>query len=241
MSFLAAAGAPTGIPRRILAERPASRRARFLRFPVSAAYPGGLFFSLGLLAATFLLAPLLSAAVDGNPFGSAGSTALLRALSCALYVLAVPMLLRGLLFRLAPQRLPLVPTLSVSLLLLLQLLPLLLVVGHGEPPYGVPFFIPGVFGCEERTVVIHLIFSGVALIAGLAVTDPEVVSAIRAYLAPPLHHVLPARSFRATSHAAYPPRAASRIAHPPPASPMPPPASPMPTPLPAPSAPAAQS
>ncbi len=184
-SFLAAAGTPTGIPRRILAERPASRRARFLRFPVSAAYPGGLFFSLGLLAATFLLATLLSAAVDGNPFGSAGSTALLRALSCALYVLAVPMLLRGLLFRLAPERLPLVPTLSIVLLLLLQLLPLLLVVGHGEPPYGFPFFIPGVFGCEERAVVLHMIFSGVALVAGLAVTDPEVVSGLRAYLAPP--------------------------------------------------------
>ena len=184
-SFLAAAGAPRGIPRRILAERPASRRGRLLRFPFSAAYPGGLFFSLGLLAATFLLAALLAAALDPDPYGSAGSTALLRVLAFAFYALSVPMMIRGLLFRKAPERLPLVPSLSIALLLLLQLLPLLLVIGHGEPPYGVPFFIPGVFGCEERTVVIHLIFSGVALVAGLAVTDPEVVSGLRAYLAPP--------------------------------------------------------
>ena len=109
--------------------------------------------------------------------------AILRWVTAALYVLAVPMLLRGLLLRLAPQRLPLVPTLSVALLLLLQLLPLLRVVGHGEPPVGFPFFLPGVFGCEERAVVLNMIFSGVALVAGLAATDREVVSALRAYSA----------------------------------------------------------
>ena len=190
-SFLAAAGAPPGIPRRILAERPASRRGRLLRFPVSAAYPGGLFFSLGLLAATFLLAPLLAAAFDPAPYGADGATDLLRPLAFAFYVLAVPMLLRGILFRLAPQRLMHVPSLSVALLLLLQLPPLLLAIGSGEPPEGFPFFIPGVFGCEERVVVIHLIFSGVFLLAGLAATDPEVVSALRSYLSPPAPPPLP--------------------------------------------------
>ena len=190
-SFLAAAGAPRGIPRRILAERPASRRGRLLRFPFSAAYPGGLFFSLGLLAATFLLAALLAAALDPDPYGSAGSTALLRVLAFAFYALSVPMMIRGLLFRKAPERLPLVPSLSIALLLLLQFLPLLLVIGHGEPPEGFPFFLPGVFGCEERVVVIHLIFSGVALIAGLAATDPEVVSSLRSYLSPPAPPPLP--------------------------------------------------
>ena len=185
-SFLASAGAPRGIPRRILAERPASRRSRFLRFPFSAAYPGGLFFSLGLLAATFLLAALLAAALDPDPYGSAGSTALLRILAFAFYALSVPMMLRGLLFRKAPERLPLVPSLSIALLLLLQFLPILLRIGGGELPEGFPFFLPGVFGCEERVVVIHLIFSGVALIAGLAATDSEVVSSLRSYLSPPV-------------------------------------------------------
>ena len=180
-SFLGAAGAPPGIPRRILAERPASHRGRLLRFPVSAAYPGGLFFSIVLLAATVLV---WGGASIADPSSDAGE-AILRWVTAALYVLAVPMLLRGLLLRLAPQRLPLVPTLSVALLLLLQLLPLLLVVGRGEPPDGFPFFLPGIFGCEERVVVLHMIFSGVALVAGLAATDREVVSALRSYLAPP--------------------------------------------------------
>ena len=148
-------------------------------------------FSLGLLAATFVLAPLLAAAVDPAPYGSDGSTALLRVLAAAFYALSVPMMLRGLLFRLAPERLPLVPTLSIALLLLLQLLPLLLAIGSGEPPEGFPFFIPGVFGCDERAVVVHLIFSGVFLIAGLAATDPEVVSSLRSYLSPSAPPSLP--------------------------------------------------
>ena len=185
LSFLSSAGAPPGVPRRILAERPASRRGRLLRLPFSAACPGGLFLSLALLAATVLLAALLAAALDPDPYGSAGPTALLRVLACTLYALSVPLILRGLLFRLAPQRLPLVPTLSFALLLLLQLLPLLLVIGHGEPPDGFPFFIPGVFGCEDRAVVLHLVFSGVALVAGFAAAEPEVFSSLRAYLSPP--------------------------------------------------------
>ena len=185
VSFLGASGAPPGIPRRILAERSASRRARLLRFPFSAAYAGGLFFSLGLLAATFLLAFLLASAVDRDPFGAEGATILLRHLALAFYVLAVPMVLRGALFRLAPRHLPLVPTLSVALLLLLQLPPLLLAIGHGKPPDGFPFFLPGIFGIEERTVVLHLVFSGVALLAGFGLTDPELASSLRADLAPP--------------------------------------------------------
>lgn len=160
---VAAAGAPPGIPRRVLAERPAGRFARRRRFPLSAGFPGGTVFLGQMLLGTNLV----------------------RAAAALLYVLAVPTILRGVLLRVAPARLHNVPGLSVLLLLLLQILPALLSVGHGQPPLGFPFFLPGVFGCEADVAPIHLVFAALAFLGGLGAVFPEIVSSLRAYLAPP--------------------------------------------------------
>jgi heptose-I-phosphate ethanolaminephosphotransferase len=73
----------------------------------------------------------------------------------------------------------------VLLLMLLQILPALLSIGHGQPPLGFPFFLPGVFGCEADVAPIHLVFAALAFLGGLGAVFPEIVSSLRAYLAPP--------------------------------------------------------
>jgi hypothetical protein len=244
LSHLSAAGSPPGIPRRVLAERPASRRGRLLRFPFSAGYPGALVLFAILAPATALLAWVGARAVE--PSAGAGET-ILAWIAAALYALSVPMVLRGVLLRSAPRRLHIVPQISLLALLLLQLLPVLLFVGHGNPPKEFPFFLGGLF-TDTSLSLLHFLFAALAFLFGLGAILSEVVSAIRAYLAPPsttssppalsapppTPPILPAPP---PASPAPPPASPA----PPPASPMPPPASPMPPPLPAPSAPAAQS
>ena len=64
-------------------------------------------------------------------------------------------------------------------------LPLLGAIGRGKPPEGVPFFLFGVFLCEDAAVVVHLVFAGLAFLGGLAAVEREIVSSLRAYLSPP--------------------------------------------------------
>jgi hypothetical protein len=136
---------------------------------------------LGTLLAAFGAFALLEGGALPTDFG----TNLVRAAAALLYVLAVPTILRGVLLRVAPARLHNVPGLSVLLLLLLQILPALLSIGHGQPPLGFPFFLPGVFGCEADVAPIHLVFAALAFLGGLGAVFPEIVSSLRAYLAPP--------------------------------------------------------
>lgn len=179
-SFFAAAGSPADVPRRILAERPAARGARLRRFPVSVGFAGGVVFVAALLPATFLLGALLARADTAVP--SPESADVLRALAAALYVFAVPLVVRAALRR-NPVRLPLVPTVSFLALLLLQLLGAFLSVGG--PALGLPFFLPGVFASETPVVGIHLVFSSLALLVGLACNADELAGSLRAYLSPP--------------------------------------------------------
>lgn len=182
---VAAAGAPPGIPRRVLAERPAGRFARRRRFPLSAGFPGGTVFLGQMLLGTLLAAFGAFALLEGGALPTDFGTNLVRAAAALLYVLAVPTILRGVLLRVAPARLHNVPGLSVLLLLLLQILPALLSIGHGQPPLGFPFFLPGVFGCEADVAPIHLVFAALAFLGGLGAVFPEIASSLRAYLAPP--------------------------------------------------------
>lgn len=186
-SFYAAAGAPRGVPRRVLAERPASRARRRLRAPFSAGFAGGLVFVAALLVATAVAFFSLAGLVD--PTVSFGDLPVLgrRWIAAALYALAVPAILRGVLSRgsSGSLRLSLVPTASFAALLLAQLPPLLLSIGRARPPSGLPFFLPGVFLCDGDVAAVHLVLSGIAALAGLAAVFPEVSSSLRAYLAAP--------------------------------------------------------
>ena len=93
------------------------------------------------------------------------------------------MVLRGVLLRSAPRRLHIVPQISLLALLLLQLLPVLLFVGHGNPPKEFPFFLGGLF-TDTSLSLLHFLFAALAFLFGLGAILSEVVSAIRAYLAP---------------------------------------------------------
>ena len=222
LSHQSAAGAPPGVPRRVLAERPASRRARLLRLPFSAAYPGGLVLLLLLAPATFLLAWLLAKAADpavgtgsGHPFAACAVA--------ALYLASVPMILRAILLR-APARLHHVPSLSILVLLLLQIIPLLFSLGTVSPPMGFPFFLAGVFDSENESLLgVHAVFAGLAFVAGLAGVFSELSSSLRSYLAPPASPTPPPPPLPPPFPPAPPPREAGSVPGASAPAPLPPP------------------
>lgn len=187
VSFYGAAGSPRGVPRRVLAERPASRARRWRRAPFSAGFAGGAVFVVALLAATALAALGLALLADAPGVGSADRMLWLRWTTAGLYVLAIPAIVRGIFLHARGGRLPLplVPSVSFLALIFAQGLPLLGAIGRGKPPEGVPFFLFGVFLCEDAAVVVHLVFAGLAFLGGLAAVEREIASSLRAYLSSP--------------------------------------------------------
>ena len=220
----------------MLAERPASRRARLLRLPFSAAYPGGLVLLLLLAPATFLIAWLLAKAAD-PAVGTGSGHPIAACAVAALYLASVPMILRAILLR-APARIHHVPSLSILVLLLLQFIPLLFSLGTVSPPMGFPFFLAGVFDSEHESLLgVHAVFAGLAFVAGLAGVFSELSSSLRAYLAPPPPPPREAGSAPSGEAGSVPGASAPGPLPPPPAPPAPPPITPPlpPTPPPLPS------
>ena len=192
-NFLPAAGSPPGLSRRVLAEKPDGRRRLLRRLPFAAGFPGGLVFALLVLAATAVPAAIAAAALPSTSLTTANDRFLgaFRALAFLLYLLGLPMLLRGWRLARSPTRLPGVPILTLVVLFLLQIVPMFF-AGFAGPPLGFPFFLAGVLGGDAGTVGMHCVFSAVAFICGLASVSNELHAALHAWL-------LPASSGRVTS------------------------------------------
>ena len=191
--FLPATGSPPGLSRRVLAEKPEGRRRLLRRLPFAAGFPGGLVFALLVLGATAVPAAIAAAAMPATSITTANDRFLgaFRVLALILYLLGLPMLLRGWRLARSPARLPGVPILTLSVLFLLQVVPPF-IVGFAGSPLGFPFFLGGVLGGEGGIVGMHCVFAAIAFICGLASVSNELHTALHAWL-------LPASSGRATS------------------------------------------
>lgn len=183
--FLPATGSPPGLSRRVLAEKPEGRRRLLRRLPFAAGFPGGLVFALLVLAATAVPAAIAAAALPSTSLTTANDRFLgaFRALAFLLYLLGLPMLLRGWRLARSPARLPGVPILTLVVLFLLQIVPMFF-AGFAGPPLGFPFFLAGVLGGDAGTVGMHCVFSAVAFICGLASVSNELGSSFHAWLLP---------------------------------------------------------
>lgn len=184
-NVLPAAGSPPGLSRRVLAEKPDGRRRLLRRLPFAAGFPGGLVFALLVLAATAVPAAIAAAALPSTSLTTANDRFLgaFRALALLLYLLGLPMLLRGWRLARSPARLPGVPILTLVVLFLLQIVPMFF-AGFAGPPLGFPFFLVGVLGGDAGTVGMHCVFSAVAFICGLASVSNELGSSFHAWLLP---------------------------------------------------------
>ena len=183
--FLPATGSPPSLSRRVLAEKPEGRRRLLGRLPFAAGFPGGFVFALLVLAATAVPAAIAAAAMPSTSITTANDRFLgaFRALALVLYLLGLPMLLRGWRLARSPARLPNVPGLTLLVLFLLQVVPLFF-AGFAGPPLGFPFFLGGVLGGDGGIVGMHCVFAAVAFICGFAAVSNELHASLHAWLLP---------------------------------------------------------
>ena len=177
-----AAASPPGLPRRALAARPANPLRRRLLFPLATGFPSGALFAFALLAAA---AAVCLAETAAGRFSPPVDAIAARVAAAALYLVSVPLLLRGVLRSAAPRALRFLPPLSFFSVLLAQLFPALFSIGAREPLWGFPFFLPGVFACDTNVVGAHAVFAFLAFLVALGLNLEEILDARRAWLAPP--------------------------------------------------------